>query len=91
MVGGLFTNISGLNKPFFAVYDLDEITAVDELSDLAVSIFPNPVSHEINIDFSTDKIYYLELYASNGALIKNETINGSNNHILNVENLSNGV
>lgn len=65
----------------------DLVTALHELAEVQISIYPNPVSTELFIDVKGHLDFVAELYDQNGQLIVVE----SNVHSIALDTLSNGI
>jgi len=63
------------------------MTSIEELSDFKITIFPNPVSDQLEIKLSDDIDYSLRLYTPDGALI----YSGKNDARLDMQDLNSGL
>lgn len=89
---GTIQNNTVINQGFLAAASSSTTLAVDEqLLSTAIKVYPNPVSENLQIDF-TDVTgeAKLMLYSITGQLVKTEKLNAQNNTI-NVSHLQNGL
>jgi len=65
----------------WATWEYDTATDVDEISNEIVSIYPNPSSGLININFDNNTSRLLNIYDLSGKLVLNKTIENSQNQM----------
>jgi|GEM_PF-5586400 len=59
----------------------DQLTSIHEISGQTLTVYPNPVSHQLNIEITDSRNLRAKLYNSTGQLIKELEFNTSNNLI----------
>jgi hypothetical protein len=74
----------GFQQSKYTVVDISE----KSLSDLSISVYPNPSTDYINIDISNEdnKSFNVELYDMSGRIVKSDEI--SSNNKINMQDLS---
>ncbi len=76
----------------FLVIDTTSSTAISQIENQTFTLFPNPVSENLSINFQTE-IPFAEINVLNvlGATVLKKTISNTNNTTLNVAELTNGI
>lgn len=70
-----FTDANGCTDSSFATITIDDCIGVEELSDVDVSVYPNPASNELTVEVDGKKIEMVHLYDASGRLVKQILVN----------------
>ncbi len=89
------TNVAGQNQVNIPIFVNDQVfTEISETSTRTFNVFPNPVSDQINIIFSTEPngTSTVELYSVSGSVLKSLNISDSSKEItIPVSDLGSGI
>ena len=89
--------IPGISSSTFTSLDLKKFTvnvatAVEEINNQAIQVYPNPAGSECTISFqNTVESALIELVDLQGRVILSQNVNQVNAHTMNTSNLANGV
>lgn len=103
--GGTFSNVFVLNPGFYWLQVVDSNTCmasdtieilpydaigIEDVKDIGVSVFPNPVTEVITLEVKNDQIFLIEIYDQLGKLMF-ETTDVKSNQLIDVSGFRAGV